>query len=339
MTWQQRLNGDSLAWLLEPDATNPAIRFFALRDLLDQPADAPDVVEAQAAVMKSGPVPAILDAQHPDGYWHQPGSGYGKYRGSAWQIILLGELGPDPADARVRRGCEYVLSHGIAANGGYSIHRVPVPAGVRHCLNGNVVHALIKLGWLADPRVQAAVEWQARAITGEAPIEYYPSGTSEPGFGCVDNAGQPCAWGATKALKALAAVPPAQRSPAVQRAVREGAAFLLDYELARAEYPCTGKVSQAWFKLGFPLSYWSDLLETLAALVALGQGSGAHPAGDPRLAETYCWLLARQDAQGRWKLENSLNGKMWVDIERRGKPSKWVTLRALRVIKAMEGGK
>jgi hypothetical protein len=45
--------------------------------------------------------------------------------------------------------------------------------------------------------------------------------------------------------------------------------------------------------------------------------------------------MSKQDQQGRWKLENTLNGKMWVDIERRGKPSKWITLRALRVVKAM----
>lgn len=170
MPWQQRLNGDSLAWLLEPDAVNPAIRYHALRDLLDRPPDDPDVAAAQAAVMQSGPVPPILDAQEPEGYWQQPGGGYGKYRGTAWQIILLGDLGPDPADERVRRACEYVLSHGIAPNGGYAYGRTPAPSGVIHCLNGNVVHALIRLGWLADPRVQGALEWQARAITGEAPI-------------------------------------------------------------------------------------------------------------------------------------------------------------------------
>ena len=244
MTWQQRLNGDSLAWLLEPDPANPAIRYFALRDPLDQPADAPAVVAAQAVVMQSAPVPIILAAQQPDGYWQQPGSGYGKYRGTARQIILLGELGPDPADERVRRGCEYVFSHGIAANGGYSIHRMPVPKGVRHCLNGNVVHALIRLGWRADPRVQTAIEWQARAITGEAPIQYYESGTSGPCFGCVDNARQPCAWGAAKALKAFAAVPPAQRSPVVQRAISQGVAFLLDYDLAGPNIPTPARLAQ-----------------------------------------------------------------------------------------------
>lgn len=66
MSWLNAVGGDSLAWLLEPDAANPGVRAFALRDLLERPADAAEVVAAQAAVMRSGPVPAILDAQHPD---------------------------------------------------------------------------------------------------------------------------------------------------------------------------------------------------------------------------------------------------------------------------------
>jgi hypothetical protein len=130
-------------------------------------------------------------------------------------------------------------------------------------------------------------------------------------------------------MKALIAVPTERRTPAVQRALGRGAQFLLRYDLAKANYPYTAKVSSTWFKLGFPLSYWSDVLETFAVLVALGYGN------DPRLAEVYHWLLSKQDAQGRWKLENSLNGKMWIDIEKKGKPSKWITLRVLRVLKAV----
>jgi hypothetical protein len=111
---------------------------------------------------------------------------------------------------------------------------------------------------------------------------------------------------------------------------RAGAQLLLRYHLASADYPFTGKISTAWFKLGFPLSYWSDVLEILTVLVALGYGR------NPCLAEAYQWLLHKQDAQGRWKLENALTGKSWIDIERCGKPSKWITLRALRVVKAVE---
>jgi predicted acyl esterase len=66
-----------------------------------------------------------------------------------------------------------------------------------------------------------------------------------------------------------------------------------------------------------------------AMLVAHGN------AHDPRLANANDWLLSKQDAQGRWMLEHGLNGKMWIDIEEPGKPSKWITLRALRVLKAV----
>ncbi|MHB8624753.1 MAG: prenyltransferase/squalene oxidase repeat-containing protein [Aggregatilineales bacterium] len=327
MSWLDRLNGDSLSWLCEPDPVNPGIRYFALRDLLDRSADDPEVLEARSAIMTGGPVPVILNAQHPDGYWQQPGGGYGKYQGTVWQIMLLSELGADPTDERVRRGCNYVLDHGIASNGGFAYNKTVLPSGVVHCLNGNLLYALIRLGCLDDSRLQQALDWQARAITGEDPIQYYQSGTSGPDFACAINEKQPCAWGATKAMKALIAVQPAQRTSILQRALERGAQFLLRYDLAKADYPYTGKVSSTWFKLGFPLSYWSDVLETLAVLVALGYG------GDPRLAKAYHWLLSKQDAQGRWKLENSLNGKMWIDIEKRGQSSKWITLRALRVLK------
>ena len=72
-----------LDWLLEPDPANPDVRYFALRDLLGRPADAPDVVAAQAEVMRTGPVPAILAAQAPEGYWVHPGPGYTISRSAA----------------------------------------------------------------------------------------------------------------------------------------------------------------------------------------------------------------------------------------------------------------
>ncbi|MEW5959240.1 MAG: nitrogen fixation protein NifH [Chloroflexota bacterium] len=332
--WQRELNDDPLPWLLEEDPANPGVRYLAWRDLLDRPADDPEVRQARAAIMSGGPAPAILAAQQPDGHWVKPGGGYSpKYRGTVWQIIFLAELGADPADERVRRGCEYLLSHSLAANGAFSASQPPVPSRALHCLNGNLLSALLRLGYAAEPRVQAALEWQARAITGEAPIQYYPSGTSGPGFACAINLGQPCGWGAVKALKALLAVPLQQRSPLVQRALQVGAEFLLSRNPAVADYPYTGRVSSTWFKFGFPLSYWSDVLETAQVLAELGYGR------DPRLAEARQLILGKQDVRGRWKLENSLNGplRMWADIEAKGKPSKWVTLRALRLLRASAG--
>lgn len=332
MLWNNGLNSDALAWLLESDTHNPSIRYFALVDLVGRPADDPDVIAAKSAIMTSGPVPVILAAQSPEGFWREPGGGYRKYQGTVWQIMLLSELGADPADERVRRGCEYLLSSSIASSGGFAASNTAsvVPSSVIHCLNGNVLYALIRLGCLSDARVQRALEWQARSITGEQPIAYYQSGTSGPDFACAANQKQPCGWGADKAMKALLTVPAEQRTPSMQQAIDRGAQFLLRHDIAAADFPYTEIISSAWFKLGFPLSYWSDVLETLEVLTALGYGS------DARLEAAYRWLLSKRDAQGRWKLENSLNGKMWIDIEKRGKPSKWVTLRALRVIKRFE---
>ena len=78
------------------------------------------------------------------------------------------------------------------------------------------------------------------------------------------------------------------------------------------------------------LSYTSDILEALEVLARLGR------ARDPRLSNAIEFVRQKaEDRQGRWRLEHTLNGKMWVNIEQRGKPSKWVTLRALRVLKAV----
>jgi hypothetical protein len=322
------VRGDPLTWLLEPDPANPAVRYFALRDLLDRSKDEPEVRRAREDIMTTGPVPAILTAQHPEGYWVKAGTGYSpKYRGTVWQIIFLAELGADPTDERVQRGCEYLLCHSLTTAGAFSVNQPPVPSGAVHCLNGNLLYALLSLGYAGDPRVQAALNWQTQAITSEEEIRYYNSGTAGPGFACGVNLGQPCGWGATKALKALSAIPPDQRTLSVQRAIEVGVEFLLSRDPAVADYPYTERVSSTWFKFGFPLSYWSDVLESTAVLVELGYGS------DPWLANALQFILGKQDAQGRWKLENTLNGKMWVDIEKKGKPGKWVTLRALRVLK------
>jgi hypothetical protein len=322
-----RLNDDPLPWLLEPDPDNPGVRYFTLRNLLGRPEDDPEVRQARANTMALGPVPTILDAQHPDGYWVKPGGGIApSYRATIWQVLFLADLGADPSDERVQRGCEYVLSHSIAASGGFSMSQKPVPSSVIHCLNGDLLYAVLRLGHAHDPRVQAALEWQVMSITGEGSVRYYKSGTSGPGFACGYNQGQPCAWGATKVMKALGAVPQDQRSSEVQRAIEAGAEFLLSRDPAVADYPYIERVSSTWFKFGFPLSYRSDVLETAAVLVELGYGD------DPRLSNALQFILSKQDHQGRWKMEKSLNGKMWADIEQKGEPSKWVTLRALRAL-------
>ncbi len=334
ISWQTRLNQDPLPWLLEPG--NPSVRYFALTELLGRPLDAPDVVATKARINASHPVNQILAAQMPEGCWVMPGPGYSpKYRGTVWQVIFLDQLGADGGDARVRAACEYVMAHTQTPNRGFGCKGgwravMPLPnSTVLHCLHGNLLRALLGFGFGNDERVQRVIDWQARAITGDGFDGYFKSGTTGPGFACVANNAAPCAWGAIKALRALARVPADAQSARVKKAIRAGVAFLLSHDPVVADYPAGyGQISSSWFKLGFPSSYVADVLQNLEALAELGHGR------DKRLRPALDWLLSKQDAQGRWKNQYAYSGKLWADIEPQGAPSKWVTLRACRVLKA-----
>ncbi len=326
-----------LDWLLEKDAENPGVRYFALIDLLDRPRDDEQAVAARRKVMDSGPVPAILAAQDPEGWWDKPGPGYSrKYRSTVWSMINLAQLGADPADARVRAGGEYLLGQAIAANGAFSA--TGTPSGNIHCLAGNLAAALLDLGFGGDQRLQGALEMMARYVTGEgvaaagetdASPRYLKSGTCGPGFRCSANDKLPCAWGAVKVLRALARVPKGERSLALQSALATTVDFLFSADPATAGYPAgySDKPSRSWFQFGFPVFYVTDVLQLAEALTAAGYGD------DVRLDNTYDLILSKRDSEGRWKMEYSYRGKTWADVEQKGKPSKWVTLRALRVLK------
>ncbi len=92
--WRSSLRGDPVPWLLERE--DPAIHHLTLRELMDEPADAPSVRRARAAAMRLPPISSILDGQEPPGYWVKPGSGYGpKYTGTVWSLMFLDQMGAD----------------------------------------------------------------------------------------------------------------------------------------------------------------------------------------------------------------------------------------------------
>lgn len=342
MDWTAKLRADPLPWLLEDDPENPGVRYFALRDLQGMGEDRTDLEAARRAVMERGPVPAILAAQAPEGYWAKPGSGYGpKYTGTVWSVMFLAQLGAEGTDPRVRAGCDYVLDHSRSRLGSFSALEGAQPSGMVQCLQGNLCASLADLGLGGDPQLDEGLDWLARSITGEgiapssereAPVRYF-AGNCGPGFECGANNQLPCAWGAVKAMLALGKVPEAARTPMMRDAIRAGLELLLGRDPAVADYPAgyADKPSGSWFKFGYPLGYVTDVLQNLEALTALGYGS------DPRLVPALELVLGKQDAQGRWNMEYTYNGKMWADIERRGAQSKWVTLRAVRALKTASG--
>lgn len=339
MPWQDLLDADPTEWLLEE--ADPAVRAATLTALLDRPADDPETVAARAAAMTTDPIKGILDAQLPTGGWGRPGPGYTpKYTGTGWQLYFLEQLGADGSDERIRRGCEYLLAQGPSATGGIGTAPAskpggrPSPSSVLHCFNGLLVRALVGLGHLDDPRVQGAVDWAARSITGEGMARYYASGTAGPGFRCGSNENRPCAWGAVKELMGLSRVPVERRSPLATKAVDQGVDFLLSHDVVKADYPMPSgdaKPSPSWFKLGFPAGYVTDVLQNLLVLAELGR------ATDERVQPALRWLVQQQDGAGRWRNDYALNGKTSVVIEQQGSVSKWVTLRACTVLRAAYG--
>ena len=337
--WVAALRADPRPWLL--DGSGPAVRHLALLGLEDRAADDPEVATARGAAMRTAPIATILAAQDPAGWWAKPGHGYGpKYTGTTWSLIVLEQLGADPADARIQAGCDYVLEHTATAAGGFGCSGAlredlpPPPSSVIHCLNGNLVRAMVAFGRLDDPRVAAAIDWQARAVNGgpDAPT-WYASGTPGPGFRCAANEGLPCAWGAVKVLRGLAAIPPERRTPAVDRALEAGVDLLLGTDPAAAAYPAgwDGRIAGAWFRLGYPSGYIADVLQVIEVLADLGLGA------DPRLVGAIRLVLDKQDEAGRWRNEQPYRGKLWADVDEPRAPSPWVTLRACRALRAALG--
>ena len=174
--------------------------------------------------MRTAPIAPILDAQDPAGWWAKPGHGYGpKYTGTTWSLIVLEQLGADPADARIQAGCDYVLAHTATAAGGFGCSgalredRPPPPSSVIHCLNGNLVRALVAFGRLDDPRVAAAIDWQARAINRRRgrPALVRLGDAAARGSAAGPTRGCRAPGARSRRCAAFAAIPPERRSPAV----------------------------------------------------------------------------------------------------------------------------
>lgn len=336
MDWKKQLHADPFPWLLEE--SDPGPRYLAMRDLLDYRADDPLLIAARKKAHTDGPIAHILDQMDPQGFWVKPGAGYGpKYRSAVWSLIFLSQLGADiHTDKRIETACNYYLDHAMTTNGQISYNGSP--SGTFDCLQGNMLAALLDLGF-DDPRLAKGFDWMARSNTGEgvAPVEdrkaplRFSAAKCAPNFAWGANSKHPCAWGAVKALLAFSRLPSDRRTQQIEKAIHLGVEFLLAKDPARAEYPTwDGRpTSRDWWLFGFPLFYITDLLQLCEALVSLGYGR------DARIKNVLDLVRSKQNDSGQWLLEYHYKGKTWVDFGRKKTPSKWVTIRALRVLKKM----
>jgi len=338
----------TIEWLTGDD--NPAVAVLTRRELLGEP-DSPAFAALWSHRNAYEPVARILDLMVEDGSWARPARDYQKYGGSLWQLHFLGELHANGDDPRVRRAAAYAFSRQLA-DGSWSASNA-TESGSIPCLTANVGRALARLGYARDERVAAALDHCVRLYASlgavncrqghgyqlngychmltpkellflaEVPHGLWPEGAEELRGACV---------AALRDKRVLHSLPAEYREyeqqywglPVEQR---EG---LRERFLAK-HTPLTYGPKPGWTRLGFPLSYNSDALEALHALARIGETR--RQEYEPAL-ELVRWAA---DSRCRWLLRTTHNGKMLADVEAKGQPSKWLTLRALTVLAHFTG--
>ena len=129
-----------------------------------------------------------------------------------------------------------------------------------------------------------------------------------------------------KTLKALAEIPADKRSSRVKDTIQRGVEHMLKHHVHKRSHDLTRVSKAGWLRLGFPLMWNTDVLGVLGILTKLGYR-------DERMQEAVDLVVSKQDSHGRWNLEDTYNGRFQVNIEQKGKPSRWVTWNALRMLR------
>lgn len=189
-----------------------------------------------------------------------------------------------------------------------------------------MVRSLIRFGYLEDSRLQRGINWITTYQRFDDRVDKPPTGWPyDSAYGCWGK--HICSMGAVKALKALSEIPEETRSSEVKETIVKGVEYFLQQHVHKRSHAPDKVCKPGWLKFGFPLMYQTDALEILGVLTKLGYH-------DKRMQEAIDLLISKQDDMGRWTMENTFNGRFQVNIESRDRLSKWVTLNALRVLKA-----
>lgn len=320
---------DLTKWLLE--SRDPSVRYWALRDLEGKELGDAEVSVAQDRIMESSWVRTILAAQKPGGWWVNEQDMYlPKYTATTHSLLILAELGAKRTPA-IERGVEHIFK--FQRNSGHFLINLPATekgkaSSVKDgcCIDGNILQYLIHFGYLDDPRTQLLLDfiisyhdnenagWRCRSYPIN-PAAVYPKN---------------CYMGAVKMLRALSMIPPQERRGEIKAIIDREVENILEngvYSYLRNP-DGTRKDKAGWKRFGFPLFYQSDALEVLDTLTRLG-------CHDDRMQPEVDLVLGARQPDGGWLLENTFNGKMWVNIEEKGRPSKWISLRALRTLKRL----
>jgi hypothetical protein len=321
-----------IAWLLDPEDSDPSIRWQVLRDLLDAPES--EWAAERARVETEGWGARLLAAEDEDGQWaggaHFPAdfdwhgpeaerAPEGRLLRQPWTatshaLAQLREFGLDATSARARRIAELV-----GANGRWEHDGQPYWEGeVEPCINGLTVANGSYFGVDMTPVVERLVGERLEDGAWNCEVE---SGSVRSSFDTTINV-----------LEGLLEHERAGRGTSESRAARRsGEEYLLERSLFRRL--STGEEAAKRYRyFAHPNRWYYDVLRALDYFRSASQLTGDAP--DPRLAEAVEHVRSRRLEDGRWALDWSPQGRVWFDVnEGEDQPSRWVTLRALRVLR------
>ena len=316
-----KLQRSAIQWLLDSD---PSIRWQVMRDLIGAPAD--EVAAERARVATEGAGARLLALQGADGRWG--GAAWNRGWNSTMHVLmLLRDMGLDPASAGARRAVRLVRDHVTWQGcGPQECDGNPFFAGeVEPCINGQV------------GAVGAYFGQDVRGIVDRLLTEQLPDG----GWNCeAANGSTRSSFNTT--ICVLEALLEHERvgegTQKVTAARLRGKEYLLERRLFRRR--STGEMIErdrkgdaAWTRFAFPTWWHYDVLRGLEHLRRAGV------APDERVAEAIELVGSKRDGDGRWPLETRHPGEMPVETDGgEGRPSRWNTLRALRVLNWYSAG-
>ena len=291
----------------------------------------------------TGPIAAILRRMNKAGYWAAAGPGYNpKYRSTVWSIILLAQLGASAEeDARIQQACAYVLDHTLTDSGQFSTSGAPVrhgrlPAG--QPVLGAAGAGLRRPAPGSGLRLDGAQRDRRRhrPISDRSAAVRYYAGKCGPTFACGANNKLPCAWGGAKVMLALADCPRQAADAARQARHPARRRFPVQRRSGRGDLPVRlgREAERQLVEVRLP-----GVLRHRPAADRRGAGGAglrrrpapqAGPAAHPREA-------GRARRAGRWSTTTPARPG-WT-LARAKQPNKWVTLRALRVLKMAAAGR
>jgi len=292
-------------WLLGGDA---AIRWQTLRDLAGSAARVWG--DEQRKVATTGWGARLLGLQDADGRW-AGGIYTPKWTSTTYTLLLLRDLGLAPGHAGALRGCRRLLDEGFWSDGGINFFPRQRRAS-ETCITAMTLSVARRLG-LGDSRLEGLA---AHLLKAQMP---------DGGWNCRAAAGY---GGAThgsfhttiSALEALVGW------PGGEAASTRGEEFLLVHRLFRSHR--TGRIAKSDFtRLHFPPRWHYDVLRGLDYFRAV------NARYDARMEDALGLVRSRRQADGMWRAVKGYPGKVFFEMEELGQPSRWNTLRALRVLR------